>query len=95
MATVLPVKMSIPQYNDFRKAKDNKDNSRAQAIMDLGYQSDYDPTDVGASEAEIIDEEYTNDNILDDVAGGLTNKEIYEKYDISPAKLVSIKKGAK
>ena len=87
--------MSIAQYNDFRKAQADKDFERAQAIMDLGYQAEYDPSDVGASEAEIIDEEYTNENILDDVAGGMDNKEIYAKYGISPAKLASIKKGAK
>ena len=89
------VKMGMAQYADFRKAQADKDFSRAEAIYDLGYQEQYDPTDVGASEAEIIDEEYTNENILDDVAAGLTNKEICEKYSISAQKLGSIKKGAK
>ena len=89
------VKMSIPQYNDFRKAQADKDTARADAIYALGYQTEYDPSDVGASEAEIIDEEYTNENILDDLAGGMENKEICEKYSISPQKLGSIKKGAK
>lgn len=95
MATVAPVKMSIPQYEDFRKAQAGGNHSRADAIMALGFQKEYDPADVGATEAEIIEEAYTNDDILDDIAGGMENKEICEKYDISPQKLGSIKKGAK
>ena len=89
------VKMSIAQWNDYKKAKKEGNLERAQLIMDMGYQREYDPSDVGATEAEELEELYINDDILDDVAGGMTNKEIYDKYDISPAKLASIKKGAK
>ena len=89
------VKMSIAQYNDFRKAQADKNPERAQAIMDLGHQEHYDPSDVGATEAEIIEESYTNDDIMDDLAAGLGNKEVCVKYGISAQKLGSIKKGAK
>ena len=95
MATVIPVKMSIAQYNDFKKAKDEGNSDRAEEILSMGYQAVYDPSDVGVTEAEIMDEEYTNENILDDVAAGMENKEIYDKYGISPQKLAQIKKGAK
>ena len=88
------MKMSIPQYNDFRKAQADKNTPRAEAIMALGFQADYDPSDVGATEAEIIEEAYTNDDIMDDLAAGMENKDICEKYGISPQKLASIKKKA-
>jgi len=92
MATI---KMSIPQWNDYEKAKADGNESRAKEILELGYQKEYDPSVLGATEAEVIEEAYTNDDIMDDVSAGMDNKEIYAKYGISPAKLVSIKKGAK
>ena len=92
---MITVKMSIPQWEDYEKALAEGKTSRAKEIMELGYQNPYDPTVLGATEAEIIEEAYTNDDIMDDVSGGMDNKEIYAKYSISPAKLVSIKKGAK
>jgi len=91
MATV---KMSIPQWQDYEKALAEGKTGRAAEIMELGYQNPYDPSVLGATEAEVIEEEYTNDDILDDLAAGLTNKEIYEKYSISPKRLSMIKKKA-
>ncbi len=91
-------KMSIAQWKDYDKAVKSGDKAKAARIMDLGYQPEYDPTLVAAEEAQIIEteeEEDENEAILNDVAGGLENKEIYRKYGISPAKLTSIKKGAK
>jgi len=88
-------RMSIPQYEAFRKAQKEGNYEKAQEIVDMGYVKEFDETDLNASEAEIIEEAYTEENILDDVAAGLDNKEICEKYGISPQKLGSIKKGAK
>ena len=93
--TGLMTKMSIAQYNDMRKAQADGDQPRAEAIVALGYQKEYDPSDVGATEADIIEQAYTEENILDDVAAGLENAEICEKYEISPQKLGSLKKKAK
>ena len=39
--------------------------------------------------------EFDIDEVLNDVAAGMGNKEITEKYNISPQKLGAIKKGAK
>ncbi len=92
-------KMSIPQYNDYKLACDTGDMERANKIMDMGYQEVYDPTLADAVEADIVDEQPlvagTDDDIKDDILGGLDNKEICSKYDISPQKLGSIKREMK
>jgi len=91
------VKMSIPQYNAFRKAQEDGDDKTADAIMELGFQEDWNPSLIEATEAEILEEEQEipNEDILDAVAAGLSNKEIYGKFGISAQKLSVIKKGAK
>ena len=87
MATV---KMSIAQWNAREKAIKEGDTKKAAAILDLGFQPEYDDSLVDATDAVIVEPE----DILDDLAAGLSNKEIYEKYDISPKKLSMIKKEA-
>jgi len=92
MATV---KMSIAQWNAREKAIKEGDTKKAAAILDLGFQPEYDDSLLAATEAVILDEvELSPEDILDDVAAGLSNKEIYGKYDISPKKLSMIKKEA-
>lgn len=101
------IKMGNKQYQDFRKAQSEGDNDRAARIYGLGYQPEYTPsmlyieTEVVEDEPKITapaDEnkvELDEDAVLADVAAGLDNKEITEKYGISAQKLGSIKKKAK
>ncbi len=86
------VKMSISQWNAYQAAKKSGDTKKSAKIMDLGYQHEYDESLLAATEAEVI--EYDTADILDDVAAGLENKEIYAKYGISPKRLSMIKKEA-
>ena len=86
------VKMSIKQYNDFREAKKNGDEERAAKIMSLGYQPEYDETLLDATEASIEEDE---DSVEDDLAAGIDDKEICEKYGISRQKLSAIKRRIK
>ena len=92
------VKMSIKQWEDYQRAVKSGDKDKAQRIMDMGYQPDYDPAEDVSRETKLIEAAEVEDEeqlILDDVAAGLENKEIYEKYGVSPKKLSMIKAGAK
>lgn len=88
------IKMSIPQWDAYSKAKEEGDVVKAQAIMDMGYCREYDDSLI---EAEVTDvtHEVDDEDILNDLAAGLSNKEIYSKYKISPKRLSVIKKGEK
>lgn len=82
--------MRAKQYLAFRAAQDEGNLEKAQAIFNLGAVEDYEDSMLDFTEAEIDD----GNDVLDDIAAGLTNKEICEKHGISPQKLAAIRKGA-
>lgn len=89
------MKMSIKQWKAYSEAKKEGDTITAQRIMDLGFAPDYEDAMLDFKEADIEEvTEFEPEDILDAVAGGMPNKEIYEKFGITAQKLVSIKKGA-
>ena len=91
-------KMSIKQWKAYEQAKKAGNSERCERIISMGFNPEFDIDDIIAEEAVIIEAEEIEDetqSILDDVAGGLENKEICERYGISPQKLVAIKKKAK
>jgi len=86
-------KMSVAQYDDLRKAQAAGDKVRAQAILDMGYQPDYDPTLVEATEAEILGDEpeVPHEDILQALHNGLSDAEIMAKFKVSGQVLNVIK----
>ena len=91
-------KMSIKQWKAYEQAKKDGDEARMDRIINMGFNQEFNIDDIIADEAGIIEAEEIEDetqSILDDVAAGLENKEVCERYGISPQKLASIKKKAK
>ena len=91
----LTAKMTNEQYRDYRKAKKIGDDETAQKIWDGGYGPEYKEGDAFIVDVDVVDGDDDTADILDDVAGGMENKDIYKKYGISAQKLAQIKKGAK
>lgn len=87
--------MSIEQWNDREEALKAGDKERAQKILDLGYQPEYKKEMADFSEAELDQGlEIFEEDVMNDVAAGMDNKEIMAKYSISAQKLHAIKKKA-
>ena len=90
---------SINQYNDMVRAKKEGNHDAYAAIVEMGYNPNY----LTGTAFNLVKEapkveapkDFDNQDVLDDLAGGMENSEICEKYGISPQKLGSIKKGAK
>ena len=89
----LTSKMTNEQYADYQKAKKIGDAVVAKELWEGEYDTEYKEGDAFIVDVEV--EESDDDAILDDIAAGMENKEIYEKYGVSPQKLGQIKKGAK
>lgn len=90
---------SINQYNDMIRAKNENNHDAYALIVEMGHNPHY----LTGTAFKLVNEpakieapkDFDNQDVLDDVAGGMENSEICEKYGISPQKLGSIKKGAK
>lgn len=85
------VRMNIPQYEDLRHAQKIGDKVSEEALMTMGYNKNYNKGDVFIVDVPEVTE-VDDQDILDDVAAGMDNKDIYKKYDISSSMLVAIKK---
>lgn len=81
--------MTMKQYDRLQEAKKAGDKDLVEQILGEEYGGDSTIIDVE------VEDDFTDEDVLDSLAAGLSNKEVADKYNISVQKIGSIKKKAK